>query len=190
MVCDVARPDRPVQLPFPKSKRSLRRARKHAVKLPRDARDRQRVLRRRGLTDEQERAYFARWPSSAYPGLLMPHRELMRLPTGPELVRIWRRLHERWQQVRERFIRFHARTIDDKVVIYGTSIMYRDMRYWMCRRCGFDANDAAVWAWWTGQTRERLTEANRLWFVDASRGKGMYFNQRRAWSEKRQRAAA
>lgn len=186
MVPATPRPNRP----HPKSNRSRRRSRKHAPKLPHNARDRQRVIQRRGLTDQQERDYFARWPSSAYPGLLMPHRDLMQLPAGPELVRVWRRLHERWQQVRERFIRFHARTIDDRVIIYGTSIMYRDMRYWMCRRCGFDANNPLIWAWWVGQTHERLNEATRLWLVDASRGKGMYFNQRRAWARRAERRTA
>jgi hypothetical protein len=184
MVCEPPRPQ-VGQAPHPKSKRSRRRARKHAPKLPRDARDRQRVLHRRGLTDDQERAYFARWPSSAYPGLLMPHRELMRLPRGPELVRYWRKLHERWQEVRRRLMRRTAHTPEDRQIVWKFSLYYRDMRAYELRRCGWSPADDRVWAWWCG-----LPLAARMAFVDmAQRDPALRFEQRRIRRECRRSAA-
>jgi hypothetical protein len=142
-------------------------------------------LKRRGLTDQQERDYFARWPSSAYPGLLMPHRELMNLPRGPELVRYWRKVHERWQEVRRRLMRRTARTPADQIMVWKFSLYYRDMRAYELRRCGWSPEDARVWAWWCG-----LPLAARLAFVDmAQHDPAVRFSQRQAWQQRRLRAA-
>jgi hypothetical protein len=219
MVCEPPRPQ-VGQAPHPKSKRSRRRNRpnRHAQRNAERLRAAE-AARAKAEADQRaivarELAYFAKWPESSYPGKRLPGEygrfkaEATDNPKLSERQAKFIRKFEQWQAVRARLFRWEqhrgrlvARSLGDRIVMVSGSVEYLDMRYWLARQCGFNASNDLVWAWWTGELSDELrrrgyrppnvlTETQRLWFVDASRGKGMYFNQRRAWARDQKRRAA
>lgn len=184
-------PARPQAAPHPKSKRSRRRNRhRNAQRRAEEARRAAEAARlkaeaARRLVIQREIAYFNAWPESDYPGHRLPESlglfEVEEDGRVAERQKIWLRSFERWQRFRERFFRFNehrkARSLDERILIKGTADEYLDMRFWECRRCGFNANDDRVWKWWIG----RLCLEQRMGFLRDSQQMGVRFAHRRSW---------
>jgi hypothetical protein len=84
----------------------------------------------------------------------MPHRQFVDRRDREK----WVELFKRWQKVRERMFRRFA----DKAVEHPG---YQDMRWWECRRCGWDPRGPA-WAWFVelhiGARMELMTLSAKL----------------------------
>ena len=64
----------------------------------------------------------------------------------------------------------HKRRIAERMATrFGVlSMRALDYRYWQCRRCGFDADRADVWAWWSSMhwmDRDIIVRLSPYWMV-------------------------
>jgi hypothetical protein len=73
---------------------------------------------------------------------------------------------ESWDHERRASTNNHERRAIRLCLLSGTSLslVHLDYRWWQCRRCGWDPDDAVVWAWWSKlhhKNREELVRLSR-----------------------------